>query len=103
MAARAFVASTAADFGPTALGSEGVACSMVPEFGWLTVSALAGPATVAMMPPAAATVAAPFMTGWADSLARSLSSWRGLCRPGARWRPAERLVVTWYLGGRLRS
>ena len=48
------------------------------ELGLLTVSALAEFAKLATRPPVAATTAAPFIAGWADSRARSLSSFRGL-------------------------
>ena len=73
--------------GPTTAGAAAAAaCGAAPMLAMLaltapellTVSALAEPAKLATRPPVAATTAAPFIAGWADSRARSLSSFRGL-------------------------
>src|SRR6478735_6125250 len=79
MAERALPALSVPTAGPTAAG---------PATTLLDPSAaFAVPANEAIRPPEAATTAAPFTAGWADSLAIVLSSEIALKRPGARWRP----------------
>ena len=74
MALRALAALSVADCGPTTAAVLGAAFTGAA----IGPSAAAGWANVATRPPEAATIAAPFTAGCADSLAMSLSSESGL-------------------------